>query len=558
MASGSTTAGEAARAPPPRWPLFRSFGGYRPAYIGPDLVAGVTLAAIAIPAQMATARLGGLAPQVGFFAFIAATVAFFLFGSSRQVSVGADSTIAPIFAGALAMLAAGLALMVGVLVTGAGVLKMGWVGTLLSIPVTTGFLAGIAAHIVVSQLPAALGIAVKSSAVLGRLIELAGQAAHTNPASIAISGGVLALIAGAHRLSARIPGPLIAVTLATLAAAMLHLDAHGVALLGPVPGGLPRLSPPALGPGDYARLIPLALLVSLLVMVQTSATARSVPSADGAPDINADFTGLGAGNLLAGLLGAFPVNASPPVTDIVYESGGRSQLAGLTAVAVMLALLAFGTGLLRLIPQAALAGVLVFVAFRIVEVKQIKAVLAASRLEALLILATAGAIVVLPIDTGVGVGVALSLLYGLWSGARMRVLPMHRIPGATVWWPTTPGSPPGETVPGVAVLSFQAPLTFLNAETFARQLQDAIAPGKSEVKLAVLEAAGILNVDFTAAQAFRRVIQACQDAGVTFVVARLESVAAQSAFARLGLTALIGEDHIFPSVWEALAKTGAA
>ncbi len=527
-------------------------------------MAGLTLAAIAIPAQMATARLAGMAPQMGFFAFIAATLAFLVFGSSRQVSVGADSTIAPIFAGALAMLAAGgsphyaalaagMGLMVGVIVAAAGLFRMGWIGNLLSVPVTTGFLAGIAAHILVSQAPAVLGVTVHATAVVERVRELIAQAPHANLVCVAISGGVLALIAGAHRLSARIPGPLLAVGLATLAAALLHLPSRGVALLGAVPAGLPGFALPSLDLQDVLHLAPLAFLVALLVMVQTAATARSVASPGVEPDINGDFVGLGAGNLLAGFLGAFPVDASPPVTDIVFESGAKSQLAGLTAVVIMVGLLALGTGLLGLIPQAALAGVLIFVALRIVDTRRIKAVMSASPGESALILATAAAIVVLPIETGVAIGVGLSLLHGLWSSARTRVRVMHNIPGTTIWWPATAASPAGDTVPGVAVVSFQSALTFLNAEVFARGLLATLRPG---VKLVVLEAAGVVDIDFTAGEALEDVVGACRSAGVAFAVARLESVTAQAAFARLGLTALIGEDHIFASVWDAVHALG--
>jgi SulP family sulfate permease len=561
VVSGSTKDGGAAPRPHGRWPLFRSFAGYKAGYIGPDLVAGLTLAAIAIPAQMATARLGGLPPQVGFFAFIAATLAFLVFGSSRQVSVGADSTIAPIFAGALAMLAAsgsahygalaaGMALMVGVIVVAAGLFRMGWIGNLLSVPVTTGFLAGIAAHILVSQAPAALGVTVHATAVVNRVRELVGQGPHANFACVTISGGVLALIAGAHRLSARIPGPLLAVGLATIVAAVLHLPARGVALLGAVPAGLPGFALPSLSVQDVLHLAPLAFLVALLVMVQTAATARSVASPGVEPDINGDFVGLGAGNLLGGLLGAFPVNASPPVTDIVFESGGRSQLAGLTAVAIMVGLLVLGTGLLGLIPQAALAGVLIFVALRIVDTRRIRAVMTSSPGESVLILATAASIVVLPIETGVAIGVGLSLLHGLWSSARTRVRVMRNIPGTTIWWPASAGSPAADTVPGVAVVSFQSALTFLNAEVFARGLLATLRPG---IRLVVLEAAGVVDIDFTAAEALKDVLGVCKTTGVAFAVARLESVTAQAAFARLGLGALIGEDHVFSSVWEAVA-----
>ncbi len=222
----------------------------------------------------------------------------------------------------------------------------------------------------------------------------------------------------------------------------------------------------------------------------------------------------------------------------------------------MVALLAFGTGLLRPIPQAALSGVLLFIAIRIVRVDQMRAVLAASRGEALLILATAAAIIVLPIESGVATGVTLSVLHGLWGSARTRVHRMHLIAGTSIWWATTPAHPHGETVPGIAVLSFQAPLTFFNADAFSREMLAAIAPGASDVRLAILEAAGIVAIDFTAARAFETVLEGCRRAGVEFAVARLESVAAQADFARLGLRDLVGPDRVFDSVAQAIDALG--
>jgi MFS superfamily sulfate permease-like transporter len=567
MTTSSASVGDPAGARRP-WPLLKSFAGYKLAHIAPDLLAGVTLAAVAIPEQIATARLGGLPPQLGFIAFIAATAAFIVFGSSRQVSSGADSTITPIFAGALALLAASgsphygalaaaLGLLVGLLVTAAGALRMGWIGNLLSIPVTTGFLAGIAVHIIVSQMPAAMGLPALSGGMLHKIAELISLAPQTHLAALAIALGVLALIGVAHALSARIPGPLIAVGLACLAVSALHLDKRGVALLGAVSGGLSRPGLPALSGADYVHLAPLALLVALVVMVQTAATARSFPQAGEPPDVAGDFLGVGAGNLVSGLFGAFPVNASPPRTAIVAESGGRSQFAGLTALAVVLALLLAGTGFLRLVPQAALSGVLLFVALRIIRVKQITAIASTSPVESLLVLATAAGIVILPIESGVAIGVLLSLLHGLWSGARMHVQPMRPIPKTSVWWPISAADAaarPGP--PGVVVLGFQAPLTFLNADAFARQFVAALEPAGGAVKLVVLEAAGIVDIDFTAAQALRRVIAACRDAGVNFAIARLESLAGQAALTRLGLRELIGEDHVFASVAEAIATLG--
>jgi MFS superfamily sulfate permease-like transporter len=557
-----------ARGPVGRWPALRGFQGFALAGASLDILAGVTLAAIAVPEQMATARLAGLPPQTGFFAFIAGTLAFVLLGSSRRLSSGADSTITPIFAGGLVLVATGgsphfqalaavLALMVGAIVLAAGVCRLGWIGNLLSIPVTTGFLAGIAVHIALSQAPAALGVAGPSGDLPARVLGLVRLAPHANLACVAIAAGVLVLIAAAERVSARLPGPLIAVALATLAVSALGLEKRGVAVLGAVAGGLPKLAWPSVSAEEFLKLAPLALMVSLVVMVQTAATSRSFPQEGEKVDIDGDFIGMGAGNLIAGVLGAFPVNASPPRTGIVAESGGRTQLSGLVAAAIMAALLAWATGFLRLVPQAALAGVLLFVAARIVRVKQAIAIAKASPAESLLILATTAGIVVLPIEDGVALGIGLALFNGLWSSARVHVLPMYRIPGSTVWWPVSAISAPGARAdPGVAVLAFAAPLTFLNADSFAQEFLARAGVGDPGLTLAILEAAGIVEIDFTGAEALRAVVEACRKANVTFAIARLESVAVQESFARLELRDLVGEDHIFESVAETIAALG--
>jgi MFS superfamily sulfate permease-like transporter len=557
----ASTALQAKQAPAadPRWPLLQSLAGYHAAFVGPDLIAGVTLAAIAIPEQMATAKLGSLPPEFGFFAFIAGTFAFLVFGSNRRMSVGADSTITPIFVGGLALMAAAggpqyialaatLSLMVGAIVVAAGLFRMGWIADLLSVPVTTGFLAGIAIHIVVSQTPGALGVAGVTGSLPHRIVLLWGETPSTNLYALAIAAAVLGLSAGAHFISARLPGPLIGMALATWVVVALGLQGRGVEVLGAVKGGLPTLMAPSASLDSYLHLLPLALLIALVAMVQTAATARAFPpTPDTPPDVDRDYLGLGAGNLLAGLIGTFPVNASPPRTAIVAESGGRSQLSGLAAIAIVVLLLAFGAGLLTRVPQAALSGVLFFVASRLLRVGQMRAVFAASKMEFALIVFTLAAIVVLPIESGVAVGVGLSLLQGVWSSARAKIRPMHRVPGTTVWWPTTSDSQ-GESLPGVAVLGFDAALSFLNADSFRRQVTQAAHHGQGDVKLLVLEAAGVTDIDFTAAQVFKALIDDCREEGLTIAVARLESVKAQGAFARLGLRAVIGEDHVFDSV----------
>src|SRR5215813_12231579 len=221
------------------WPLFSSLASWSPAFLPADLIAGLTLAAIAIPEQMATARLGGFEPQIGFFAFMAGSVGFAMLGSNRFLSCGADSTITPIFAGGLAALAAAgspdyqahaiaLALLVGVMLVATGVFRLGGIANLLSVPVTIGFLAGISVHILVSQLPGVLGIEPPGGPTLDRIGAIVRHLGQSNPYTILIGFGVLATVIVAEAISAKIPGALIGLVAATLAVMVAGLESKGV------------------------------------------------------------------------------------------------------------------------------------------------------------------------------------------------------------------------------------------------------------------------------------------------------------------------------------------
>jgi sulfate permease, SulP family len=546
-----------------RWPVLASLRGYQPAYISHDLVAGLTLVAIAIPEQLATARLGGFSPQIGFFAFLAGSLAFALFGSNRFLSSGADSTITPIFAGSLALLAASgspdymalagvLALMVGVVLVIGGIFRLGWIADLLSIPVTVGFLAGISIHILISQLPAILGLPTPSGPMLQRLATLAGQLPHANLFTLGIGIAVLAVVTVSERIDVRIPGALIGLIAAATAVIFLNLEGRGVAVLGDIPGTLPKLVVPDIPIGRWLQLVPLALIIAIIVMVQTAATTRSFLSdKNQPPDVDRDFVGVGVGSIFSGLIGGFPVNASPPRTAIVAETGGKSQLAVLVAAAIILGLLAFGGSLLHHVPQAALGGVLLFVAMRIIRVGQIMAISRQSLGELLLVAATAAAIIVLPIEQGVAIGITLSLLHGIWSTTRARVTVYERVPGTSIWWPSNPHIP-GETEPNVVVAGFQAPLSFLNAYHFRRDVTALLRSSAQPLRLIVLEATGIVEIDFTAAQILSDTINACRAEGVSFAIARLESDRAQQAIAKFGIDELIETKRQFHSVEEAI------
>ncbi len=545
------------------WLLFTSLRAYRAGDVPADLIAGLTLAAIAIPEQMATARLGGFAPQIGFFAFIAGSIGFAMLGANRFLSCGADSTITPIFAGGLALLAASsspdyqalavaLALMVGLMLIAGGLFRLGGIANLLSVPVTVGFLAGISVHILVSQLPVVLGLPSPSGPTLARIAALAQHLSEANIFTVAIGFGVLAVVAASEAVSARIPGALIGLVAATIAVVAAHLERKGVNVVGAVPASLPVPSFPEISAERWARLVPLSLLITIVVMVQTAATTRSFPSDPDQPaDVDRDFLGAGAGCVLAGLFGAFPVNASPPRTGIVSETGGRSQLSGLFAASIVLMLLAFGAALLGHVPDAALGGVLLFVALRIIRVRQIVTIYRASFAEFMLIVATAAAIVVLPIEQGVGIGITLSLLHGIWSITRARLVEFERVPRTTIWWPASQHLV-GERIPDVAVVGFHAPLTFLNASTFRSDVQHILQSASSPPRLLVLEASGIPEIDFTAAQALIDLFKACKGSGVTVAVARLESLRAQDAFERFKIHDVLPRDHVFHSVDESV------
>ena len=551
------------------WAIFRQrfWGSMLPSgaqEIGHDFVAALALAAIAIPEQMATARLAGLPAVAGLLVFVAGSFGFFLLGSNRSLSVGADSTIAPIFAGSLGLLAlsntphyvalaAALAFLVGFIVAAGGAFRLGWIARLLSVPIITGFLAGIAIHIAVSQLPAFLGIETPSGDVLDTVSNLARNFGHLNPATLTIGMAVFAITFICEKIDIRLPGALVAIVLASLAVGWFGLASRHVAVLGFIQAGPVKAAFPIVTFADLGKLLPIAVIVSLVVMIQTAATSRSFQGDPDTVDVNRDLIGVGFGNILSGIFGGFPVNSSPPRTAIVAESGGKSRFAGLCAAAIVLAFLVFGLGLLTTVPVAALAGLLLFVAQRIFRFKTIKEVATQSRAEFALLLITAAAIVVTPIEMGVAIGIILSLLHGVWTITQTRAVLFERLPGSTVWWPASPHFA-GETLGGIAVVGFQAPLFFLNAETFRRSIDDAVRSAPQPVHAIILEASSIVEVDFSGAQILAALIRSWRERGVDFYISRLESVRAQKALEDFGVMALLGQQRVFHSVDDALKQ----
>ena len=545
---------------PPLFPALRA----RPSgWLAHDLSAGLVLAAIALPGQLATAKLAGLSPEVGLLAFIGAVIGYAMFGPNRFLSVGADTTTAPIFASGLAALVATtglpygemagvLALMVGVILLAAGVLRAGWVADLLSLPVTAGFMAGIAVHIAIHQLPALLGVAASGTTLLDLLREVWVGLPQVNPIVLLLGAGVFGFSVVSSRLAPRFPGALLAVVASAAAVGAFGLEARGVAVLGVLHLDIHGLAiPPASDLPVLIRLVPLAFTVAMVCMMQTAAVAREFPSIPGSDEpVSPSFTGVGMGCILAGLLGAFPVNASPPSTAMVQAAGAKSQAAGLFAVAAVVLLVVFFGFVLAYVPQAALAGVLLTVALRIFRLDEIRAIYRQSLGEFALLVAAAVLVIALPIENGMLLAIVLSLLHSLYIVARPKTHELARAPGTTIWWPPEKAKP-GEHVPGVLVFAPSAPINFTNARFICRQLTQAAAI-RPDLRLVIIEASGVTDIDFTGAQVTIQTVMGLQANNIVVALARLSAERAHLQALRTGLLQAIGNNRVFLSVEDAV------
>lgn len=539
--------------------LAPSLRGYRREWLAPDVIAAVTLLVIAVPEQLATSRLAGMPPITGLYAFIAGSVVFALVGTSSTLSVGADSTIAPLFAAGLgvfvsvgsdryAELVGIVAVMAGALLIAVWLLRLGWVAELLSAPIITGFLAGVGVVIVVHQLPDLLGLHATQGTTLHRLGRIAGHLGTVNAWSAGIGVGVFALVTVTERLSRRLPGALVALVAATALVAILRLQDHGVAILGHVVHAAPSIGLRGLSVHAVEQVAPVAAIVALVILTQSAATVRAFepePASGREINVGRDLLAVGAGNVLAGLVGAFPVNASPPRTAAVASAGGRSQLSGLLAALAVVALIP-AAGILHDVPVAALAGVLLFVATRIVHVDQLRAIARFDRIELALALVTLLTVALVGVEQGIGVAVGLAILDRTRISARPRLHVLGRIPGTTSWVPLS-SAPEAQPVTGVLVVLFPTPLWYANATHFREQLRAALprtVGGRTRV--VVLDALGMTDLDYTGAVALRGVLDELDQAGVQFAVARAGS-RVRDELARAGLRpSRIPDDRFFP------------
>lgn len=540
---------------------FSSLHGYRRAFALSDLVAAATLLAIAVPEQLATSRLAGMPPITGYLAFIAGSVCIAVLGHNAQLSVGADSTIAPLFAAGLTRVAPVgalryeeavgiLALLVGVLVAATGLLRLGWIAEFMSIPIITGFLAGVALIIAIHQLPDLFGLPASQGNDLQRVAAIVRDLPKLHPAALGIGLGVLVVIIACERIDRRIPGALLALIGATLSVHLAGLAHGSISVLGTVSDVVPRLGFRGLSWRLVVRIAPLSAVVALVVLSQTAITTRAFPGrARSLVDVNRDFLATGVGSVLAGCMGSFAVDASPPRTAASVKAGGRTQLTGLIAAGALAGLIPFAR-VLADVPLAALAAVLLWVAARLFHFGDLVRIARFSRFEIFLASVTLLTSVLVGVEQGIGLAVGLAIVERARLSARPQLHVLGRLPGTTSWVPVQ-NVRTTEQVPGVLVTLFAAPLWYANVGNFQTEVSAALASSGDSIGWVVLDAIGMSDIDFTGCRAIADLLDRLSSEQIHFAMARVGERVLES-LERFGILARIGNDRIYPSVERAV------
>lgn len=523
-----------------------------------DLVAGVTVAAIAIPESLGYAVIAGMPVQAGLYCALLPAVVFAFLASSRQLVVGADSATAAIVAagaGAVAVVGTAqyggavalLGLITGALLVLMAVAKLGFLADLISQPVLTGFLAGVGVSLVIGKLPGVLGISA-SGTTWDKLVDtVTGLGSIDVPSAVLGLGVVLVMVLG-ERLVPKLPAALVAVVLFSLVGVAIDASAKGVAMVGALPPGLPSLALPSVSPGELTALLGTAASIAVVVLAQSAAVARSFGTKNGyRVDENADLVGLGAANAASGLTGGFAINGSPPRTAAGDGAGSRSQLVNLVMALVIGLLLVLGSGLFAYIPSPVLDGIVLAIGISLVKVGQLRAVGRARRAELVIALVALVVVAFVGVEQGVLLAVLLSLAdrlsrqYRPWDEVlvhdgvvsdRLR----RRVPQLTP-----------DRLEGVLVYRFGAQLFFENATFFEDRVEDLRHRATTPVRWLVLDAAAMEEVDFTGVGVLRRIAQELTAAGGGLVLTELSP----SALETVRRTGLIDVVRVVPRLEDA-------
>jgi len=544
-----------------RWvPGIRAARSYRRAWLRPDLVAGVVLAAILVPQGMAYAQLAGLPPVTGLYTTIACLLGYALFGPSRVLVLGPDSSISPLILAAIAPLAVSgdpasavtlagmLAILVGVTEVGFGLGRLGFVADLLSKEVQVGYMNGLGITIIVGQLPKLFGFSTDGDAFLEEVKLFVDGIGETHAATLVVGTAVLAVLLVLPRLTRRVPAVLAAVVGATAASALLGLQAHGVDTVGTLPRGVPAPTLPWSHAGDIPPLLIAAVGISLVSLTDTIATATSFAARRGeAVDPNQEMIGIGAANVAAGLLQGFAVSTSGSRTAVAEQSGAKSQLAGVVGAALVAALLLFLNSLLADLPQAALAAVVIVAALSLMDLRALRRYWRMRRSALTVSLVATAGVMLLGVLQGILVAVALAILLFFRRSWWPHGAVLGRV--GDRGWHELASNPDAEELPGVVVYRWEAPLFFANAGSFGEEIRRIVRERRP--RWLVLQCEAITDIDVTAAEMLERLDGELNAAGTHVAFAEMRGRIQRMAL-RYGLFETLDRDHFYPTIDRAL------
>ena len=529
-------------------------------------MAALAVSAYLVPQCMAYARLAGLAPVSGLWAAVPALLMYALLGTSRQLSVGPESASALLAGSAAASLAGGgasdaapiaaaLAVAVGVVSLVAWAARLGFLADLLSKPVLVGYMAGVAVIMIASQLPNLTGIRSDSHDTLARAGHVVGQLQRLRPMPLLVGICVVAALALLQRWK-RLPGPLIVVLAATLATSVLGLASRGVATVGDVPTGLPGVMFPSVPAQMWPSIVAAAVGIFVVVFSDTILTARAFAARTGESiDANQELLALAGANVGAGLVAGLPVSSSGSRTAIVDASGGASQLVSVFAAACVAAVLLVAGPVLESFPLAALGGLIVYAAWRMVDVAEIRRIAAFRRSEGVIMGAAFVGVVVFDVLPGIGIAVALSLAELFARIARAHDAVQGEVPGLAGLHDVDDYES-ARTLPGLVVYRYDAPLCFANAQDFRLRVLRAVDQEESQVEWVLLNMEANVEIDLTALDMLEDLRAELTSDEIVLALARVKQDLAVY-LDRAGLASRIGADHIFftlPTALEAFRR----
>jgi high affinity sulfate transporter 1 len=542
-------------------PVLGWLASYRKAWLGPDVIAGLTTAAVVIPKAMAYATVAGLPVQVGIYTAFVPMVVYALLGTSRPLSVSTTTTIGILTGAQLAAVvpsgdpaqllaaAATLTVLVGLLLLIASALRFGAIASFISEPVLTGFKAGIGVVIVLDQLPKLLGIHFDKGSFAHNLAALIHHLPQTSWATLALGLAMLPILVGIERFLPKAPAPLVAVAVGIAASTLLALQTYGVETVGEIPLGLPPFTAPDLALVE--ALWPGALGIALMSFTESIAAARAFAGRDEPrPQANRELVATGLSNAIGGLFSSMPAGGGTSQTAVNRLAGARSQLAGVVTACASLATLLLLAPLIGLMPQATLAAVVIVYSIGLIQPEEFRAIVRIRRMEFLWALAAFAGVVLLGTLKGILVAVIVSLVALSYQAAHPRVYVLGRKPGTDVFRPLSPEHPDDETFPGLLIVRPEGRLFFANAQHVGDQVMALIERERPQV--VAFDCSAVPDIEYSALKVLLEAEERLRARGVLLWLVRLNPEALQMV-RRSPLWETLGSERRFPNM-EAAAE----